>query len=579
MPIRKFKSLLKRYDALVAIPKVNAESERVRQLNDGEYRGLFASFSRLAEVPDQTDRPIASLSPVSTAIRLLLDYRGQSATGVTLDRLQTEGQAQGGWSARNGWDHDVLGRLVERFARAHAWTRESLSTESVCGALLDNMLPLVSIRPRGEEEHSRIVLVHAFRMKAGRPVDLLIHDPSMHAETEWMDAREFSRLFSGNAIMLSVENDTSWAEIDLSAIRHNVSSIKDLIGDECEILAVVKADAYGHGIVEVAKTLCSTGKIYGLAVASMSEALLLRDEGITQPILVLYHVSNAEVETAIKSEIAISLYSQETLTQLDASTRRLRMRAKVHLVVDTGMGWYGLAPTEVTEFAEQVKMSEYIDIDGLYTHFSRADADSQAYTHEQITRFEHVIEELEAHGVRPHLIHAANSAAALSLPESRFNLVRPGLSLYGYPSKNCQVPLRPAMSFKTRVIQIREREKGTPIGYGGHYETPEDSRIAVIPIGYSDGLSRVLSGRDGRVIVHGQLAPIRGNICMNVTMIDVTHIEPVRPGDIVTIMGRQGDVVLDAEDLALAEGTISYEVLTSIGGHVPRIFVECEGAS
>jgi len=272
------------------------------------------------------------------------------------------------------------------------------------------------------------------------------------------------------------------------------------------------------------------------------------------------------------------VYREEVVQMLDAEARAAGVIAKVHLVVDTGMGWYGLDPDDTLRFAKRVSTYENVEIEGLYTHFSQADDSDPAkcFTKAQVARFSAVVDELRSADINPTWVHAANSAALLSVPESRFDMVRPGIALYGvYPKgvdKNL-IDLAPALSYKTRVLQVRHVDPDTPIGYGGTWSPDRASKIAVLPVGYSDGLSRMFSNKS-EVIIRQRRAKIVGNVCMNITMVDVTHIEDVQPGDPVTLIGAQNGTVVGVDELAEGAHTISYEVLTSIGNHVPRIHLQ-----
>ena len=366
-----------------------------------------------------------------------------------------------------------------------------------------------------------------------------------------------------------------WAEIDLAALKHNIKEVQRLAGSKVTVMAIVKAEAYGHGMVEISKTCFKTGiRVFG--VATVEEGVALRKRGLGSLILVLYHTPKNKLKTALKYDLSLSFYEKDMIDPLVKAAKELGKKALVHLAVDTGMSWYGLSTQETVPFAKAVKTHPQIIIEGLYSHVSQADSEDplKTYARKQFQTFEKVVKELKSEGIDPKFKHMANSAGIIGLKDSHINMVRPGLMLYGlYPAgvDRNKVNLKPVLSFKTKVVQVRSLPSGTQIGYGGTHTLRKDSRIAILPIGYSDGLSRTYSN-NGEVLIKGQRAPVIGNICMNITMADVSHIENVKKGDIVTLIGRDKDEFIGADEAALKRGTISYEVLTNVGMFAPKVY-------
>jgi alanine racemase len=363
----------------------------------------------------------------------------------------------------------------------------------------------------------------------------------------------------------------TWLEVDLEAIAHNVRQVVDRVGPKVAVLAVLKADGYGHGALRVARTALNNGARY-LGVASINEGAMLRQAGITAPILVLGYTPAWQARELVLNDLTATIFNLEVSQALRRAARELSRRVRVHVKVDTGMGRLGLLPDEVLPFVQELDGLPELDLEGLFTHFSVADADAD-YTRWQIQRFRQVVEELTSAGIQIPLIHAANSAATLSLPESHFNMVRLGIAMYGlHPSPQVPCPggFRPALSFKTQVAQVKTLPPHSFVSYGNTYETTGEQRIAVIPVGYADGFRRA-PRHWGYVLVRGRQAPIVGRVCMDQTMIDVTEIPEVRQGDEVVLIGAQGEERITAEDVAERLGTINYEVVSEILARVPRV--------
>ena len=372
----------------------------------------------------------------------------------------------------------------------------------------------------------------------------------------------------------------TWVEIDLSAVAHNVRRIVEEVGTEVQVLAALKADAYGHGAVQVARTALANG-VSMLGVACLPEAQELRRAGIDAPILVLGYTPPWQARDALLIDLRTTIFSTDAAEALSRAAEGLDRDAIVHVKVDTGMGRLGLRPEEVVAFLRKVSALPRLQIEGLFTHFAVADTQdawgqagwAREYTEGQIVTFTEVLEEARDAGFEIPLGHAANSAALFAFPHSRFNMVRPGIALYGLdpsPDAPCPPDFRPALVFKTQVAQVKELAEGAHISYGAEFRTERPSRIAVIPVGYGDGFRR--SPRNwGEVLVRGQRAPVAGRVTMDQSMLDVTDIPGVRPGDEVILIGEQGEDRITAEDVAERLGTINYEVVSAILARVPRL--------
>ncbi len=389
-------------------------------------------------------------------------------------------------------------------------------------------------------------------------VQSLLADPNDRATLPRQEARLDDRL------ALAYPARPSWVEIDLDALAGNVRAVKRWIGDHVALMAVVKANAYGHGAVPVSRTALLNGAEY-LAVASMAEAMELREAGVDAPILVMGYTPVYAVRHAIRQQITVTLYDLDLARAYDRAARELGSRLHVHVKIDTGMGRLGvLAQDALTYFRHLVNLQN-LDIEGIYTHFSSADVDPD-YTAEQVRGFKEVLRPLRASGFSFAYIHAANSAGTLASKDNHFNMVRVGLALYGL-SPSPRLPLsqeyRPVLTWKTSVAQVKTLPAGHPVGYGNTYVTRQEERIAVIPVGYADGFRRS-PNHWGEVLVHGQRAPIVGRVSMEKTAINVSHISNVAIGDEVVLIGAQGDATITADDVARRLDTISYEVLTTI---------------
>ena len=360
--------------------------------------------------------------------------------------------------------------------------------------------------------------------------------------------------------------------VDLDALRWNFRQVREKIGPGVRVLSVVKADAYGHGAREVARALAAAGS-ESFGVATLEEGVELRAAGIRSPILVLAGVYPEQLGEFIQHRLTPAICETEAFKQLEKEARRRGVTLNFHLKVDTGMGRIGLPSAEVERWLPEMGQIESLKLEGLFSHFSHAESVEGSYTQSQLKAFQLVLKRLRSAGYNPPWVHLANSAAVITLPSAHFTMVRPGLMLYGaYPSPvmASQVALKPVLSWRTRVLQLKRVPEGSSISYGQIFVTQRESSIATLPVGYADGYPRLLSNR-GEVLIRGQRAPVAGRICMDLTMVDVTDIPGVEQGDEVVLLGAQGKAAISADEMARWAETISYEIFTSISDRVPRI--------
>lgn len=365
------------------------------------------------------------------------------------------------------------------------------------------------------------------------------------------------------------------AEIDVEAIKHNYDQIKQNVAVDTEIMPVVKADAYGHGAIEIANILQNEGA-KRFAVAIVKEGEELRKAGITSPILVLGYTPPADIEALICNQLTQTVFSYEMAKEIASHAQKLSKVVNIHIKVDTGMGRIGFLPTQ-RSLEEIIKIADLknLHIEGIFTHFATADEQDDTYTKKQWTIFEKFVNDLRKAGIIIPIVHTANSAAIINHDYTHCNMVRPGIILYGYyPSQYLQgktLDLRPAMTLKSQIVHVKELPEGYYISYGRKYCTHHQTKIATIPIGYADGYSRRLTNK-GRVLIHGQYAHIVGTVCMDQFMVDVSHIENVCVGDEVVLFGTQDDSCIAVEEIASILDTISYEVVCMVGKRVPRVY-------
>ena len=380
------------------------------------------------------------------------------------------------------------------------------------------------------------------------------------------------------AAQLSGATSRAWAEIDLAALSANLGTIRRQVGAGRRIIAIVKADAYGHGSIRVARRLSAEG-VEMLGVATPEEGVQLRRAGIRTPILVVGAIAPERIAEAAAEGLTIVAYSQAFLAALLEEGRRRGGPVPFHLKLDTGMGRLGLMPEELSAALRGLAAAPS-RLEGVLTTLSCADDPDDRHTAAQLRLFEDLLAEIRAAGLDPDFIHAANSGGILNNPASWHNAVRPGIILYGVPpsERPCTLDLRPVLSFKTRVMMVKRVPKGTPLGYGRSRVTERPSLIGTLGVGYADGLNRLLSDT-GHALVNGRPAPYAGRISMDHAMVDLTGVGEVAPGDEVVLVGGRGGAAITAWDFSRWCGTIPYEILCRVGERVPRVEIETGAAS
>lgn len=368
----------------------------------------------------------------------------------------------------------------------------------------------------------------------------------------------------------------AWAEINLDHIAYNLNEIRRIVGKRTEVMAVVKADAYGHGVLETVSTMIENG-VSRLAVSMLDEAIQLRKIGIDIPILVLSHTSPKRVDELIQYHITQTVYNHDLAIAMSDEAVRQNTKVHVHIKIDTGMTRVGFPPgySAVKDVVE-IQSLPGIIVEGIFTHFATADESDKTYTKHQMEMFESIVSELNRIGIIIPIRHVSNSASILQYPEFTLDLVRAGIILYGiYPSNDIDrsiADLKPAMSLKANISLIKWVDKNISVSYGRKFKTDRKSRIATIPIGYADGYSRLLTGKS-HVLVNGQPAPVVGAICMDQCMVDVTDVTgEISVGDEVVLIGRQGQSEITADEIAELIGTIPYEIVCIIGKRIPRVY-------
>lgn len=362
--------------------------------------------------------------------------------------------------------------------------------------------------------------------------------------------------------------------IDLDAICANIDNIKKKVGSNTKIMAVIKADAYGHGSVQVARTLCD--KVYGYAVATVGEAAVLRRADIHAPILILDYVFSEEFEQLLDYDIIATIYRYESAFELNRIAQARGRKAKIHIKIDTGMGRIGYIPSDES-LEEIIKISklENITIDGIYTHFAGADMKDKTSMNLQLKKFNEFVKRIEEKGIIIPIKHVCNSAAAMEFESNYFDMIRSGIITYGlYPSdevKKQNLKLYPALEMKSRVINVKTIQKGDAVSYGSTYVAKEPTVIATIPVGYADGYPRSLSNK-AEVLIHGKRAKITGRVCMDQLMVDVSSIDNVKIGDDVTLIGRDGEEYISVDELGKIADRFNYEFLCCISKRVPKVY-------
>jgi len=369
------------------------------------------------------------------------------------------------------------------------------------------------------------------------------------------------------------ENLLTWAEIDLGAIAHNIKAIKKLMGPSVGVMAVVKANAYGHGAVPVAGAALSAGADW-LAVNRVEEGIALRQAGIQARILVLGYCLPGLAAAVVEHDLTPAVTTLATATVLANKASSLNRIIHVHLKIDTGMGRFGLLPEEVVDFARALQKLAPLQLEGIFSHFATADEADSTFSRQQLETFRNVVSAVEAAGIGLPVQHLANSAAGMILPEAHHHLVRLGIAMYGLrPSSDIDWPvsLRPVMTLKTRVARLRLLPAGASVGYGRTYLAPGPTPIALAPVGYGDGYPRLCSNR-GSMLVRGQRAPIAGRVSMDQTSLDVSGIGGATQDDEIVVFGRQGEAEITAEEVARWAETINYEIVTRLAERVPRVY-------
>ena len=371
-----------------------------------------------------------------------------------------------------------------------------------------------------------------------------------------------------------MEKRPTSAVIDTEALRFNYRQLRSKTSQPTRIMAVIKANAYGHGDVETARVLEGLGCDY-LGVAMAEEGMRLREAGIKAPVVILGGIFPGQTKDIFALDLTPVIFDIDTARRINDFAAGQSTVKKVYVKIDTGMGRLGLLPAEAPRFFKEFKALENIEAEAVISHFSDAEADAGGFSETQLAVFLKTAEEIKTAGGSTGLLGIANSAAAIDYPASRLDMIRTGIMLYGsYPAPHLRrsVELKPVMSLKTRILTVKTLEAGSPVSYGGRFVTERRSSIAVLPIGYADGLPRSLSNK-GTVLVRGQRAQIAGTVCMDLTMCDVTDIPGAAAGDEVVIIGRQGPDEITAEEVARKAGTISYEIFCGVSARVPRTYV------
>ncbi len=368
-----------------------------------------------------------------------------------------------------------------------------------------------------------------------------------------------------------------FATVNLDNIHYNIRHVREAIPKKTKIMAVIKADGYGHGAVRIAQELSTVDAVWGYAVATIDEALDIIEQGIGKPVLILGYTFPSTIPLAVEYGIRISLFDMESARLLSETAQRSKRKALVHIKLDTGMGRIGIQPDkEGLDFVKCVHDMPGIEIEGIFTHFARADEYDKTPSKEQFSRYTSFIDTLHEEGIDIPLKHCANSASIMELPYTHLDLVRSGIITYGLlPSDEVdesRIKLKPAMEIKSSVIHVKDVPAGTPISYGGTFITSHPSRIATLSVGYADGYPRCLSDK-GCVLLYGKRYPVVGRVCMDQMMVDVTGNDLVKPGDLATLVGCDGDECITMEEFAEKSGRINYEAVCDIGKRVPRVYI------
>lgn len=375
--------------------------------------------------------------------------------------------------------------------------------------------------------------------------------------------------------------ERGYAQVDLDAIIENVKQMKAHIAPDTQIMGVIKTDGYGHGSVPIARELEPLDFIYGFAVATAEEAHILRVSGITKPILILGYTFPYSYEMLAKEDVSQAVFRYDNIEELVQAARKADRRIKVHIKVDTGMGRIGITPDEEGfKFVKRLMQEPCIELEGIFTHFSKADERDKGSTEKQFERFTRFLRKIENElGLHIPLKHCSNSASIMELPEMNLDLVRAGIILYGlYPSPEVDhkaIPIKPALSLYSTIVYVKNISAGESVSYGGLFTATKDTRVATIPLGYGDGYPRSLSGK-GYVLICGKRAPILGRVCMDQFMVDVSEIPEAGVGERVTLLGFDGREHISAEELGELSGRFNYELACDLGKRIPRVYVHDE---
>lgn len=375
-----------------------------------------------------------------------------------------------------------------------------------------------------------------------------------------------------------------YASIDLDAVRENAENMKRNLSEKTKLMGVIKTDGYGHGAIPIARELEPLDYMFGFAVATAEEAFILRKAGITKPVLILGYTFPYSYERLIEEKVRMAVFREDSLEAISTAVKKLREKdsgitAKVHIKVDTGMSRIGIRPDkEGLEFVKKLLKTEGLEAEGILTHFARADETDKTSVLRQLSVFKDFIDEIETEtGYRIPVRHCDNSAGIIELPEGNMDVARAGIILYGlWPSDEVRrdiVALKPALSLYSHIVYVKEIEAGTPVSYGGTFVSERKMKIATVPIGYGDGYPRSLSGK-GYVLIHGKKADILGRICMDQFMVDVSGIDNVKEGDLVTLIGVDGEERITMEELGDLSGRFNYELACNLGKRIPRVYIK-----
>lgn len=380
-----------------------------------------------------------------------------------------------------------------------------------------------------------------------------------------------------------MESPIIWAEVDLNAIAHNVRELRRITNPKARLMVAVKANAYGHGMIEVARQALQSDAD-ALGVARVNEGVLLRKAGINAPILIFGYSPPSETARLVEFDLTQTVHSYKTARTLSDTASSLNVKINIHIKVDTGMGRLGLLPDNRRTDSDRSAVDEVkaiagledLNLEGIFTHFATADWSDKSYAEKQFQIFSNFLDQLHKAGLKFSLKHAANSGAIIDMPQTHLDMVRAGISVYGlYPSDEIdksRIKLLPAMSLKARIIHLKKVPAGFMVSYGITHKTKKPTTIATVPVGYGDGLSRLMSSH-GHMLVHGRKAPIVGRVCMDLTMLDVGHIPEIKIEDEVVVFGRQGNESITADEIAKSINTINYEIVTGISDRVPKVYL------